>query len=89
MKDYRKLRNKSTRSEKMSQEFLKGREIDFETLPRYLKPIEAAAVLRISLASFYKKAHLRQIPVTKCGGSLRVDKYKLEKYLDKRTTGGD
>ncbi len=62
---------------------------NFEKLPRYLKPVEAAAVLRISLASFYKKAHLRQIPVTKCGGSLRVDKYRLEKFLDERTLGGE
>lgn len=61
----------------------------FEDLPRYLTPVEAAAVLRISLASFYKKAYLRQIPVTKCGGSLRVDKFKLAKYLDDRTVGGE
>ncbi len=63
--------------------------LDFEKLPRYLTPTETAAVLRISLASFYKKAHLGQIPVTKLGGSLRVDKYRLERYLDKRTRGGD
>jgi len=64
-------------------------EIDFDKLPRYLTPAEAAAVLRISLASFYKKAHLRQIPVTKVGGSLRVNKRKLEKRLEERTTGGE
>jgi excisionase family DNA binding protein len=73
----------------MSENLINLQAIDFEKLPRYLIPIEAAAVLRISLASFYKKAHLRQIPVTKVGGSLRVDKYKLEKFLEERTAGGD
>ncbi len=62
---------------------------DFEKLPRYLTPVETAVVLRISLASFYKKRHLGQIPVTKVGGTLRVDKFKLEKYLEERTTGGN
>jgi excisionase family DNA binding protein len=61
----------------------------FEDLARYLTPNEAATVLRISLASFYKKAHLRQIPVTKVGGSLRCDKFRLEKYLESRTRGGE
>jgi len=61
----------------------------FEDLPRYLTPVEAASLLRISLAAFYKRAHLRQIPITKLGGSVRVDKLKLEQYLDKRTRGGN
>lgn len=62
--------------------------IGFEDLPRYLKPEEAAVLLRISLKSFYKKAHLGQIPVIKLGGSLRVDKYRLEKHMENRTRGG-
>ena len=62
---------------------------NFESLPRYLKPVEAAALLRISLASFYKKAYLRQLPITKIGGSIRVDKLRLASYLEERTTGGE
>ncbi len=73
----------------MTKESLTGQAVDFEKLPRFLTPAEAAAVLRISLASFYKKAHLRQIPVTKVGGSLRCDKVRLEKYLESRTRGGE
>ncbi len=72
----------------MKEEIVREPVVDFEKLPRYLTPTETAAVLRISLASFYKKRHLGQIPVTKVGGSLRVDKYRLAKYLDERTTGG-
>ena len=60
----------------------------FEELPRYLKPVEAAELLRLSMASFYKRAHLGQIPVIKLGGSLRVDKYRLQQYLEERTRGG-
>lgn len=62
---------------------------NFEDLPRYLKPAEVAALLRLSLASFYKKAHLGQIPVIKLGGSLRVDKIRLRQYLEERTRGGE
>lgn len=62
---------------------------DFERAHRYLTPEEAAAILRISKRSFYKKAHLGQIPVIKLGGSLRVDKNRLEKYLESRTRGGE
>jgi len=62
--------------------------VKFEQLPRYLTPREAAGVLRISLASFYKKSWQGAIPTTRVGGSLRVDKNRLEKFLDENTRGG-
>ena len=62
---------------------------NFDALPLYLKPDEVCALLRISKPSFYKRAYLRQLPITKIGGSLRVDKFKLIEYLQVRTTGGD
>jgi len=58
-------------------------------LPRYLKPKEAAELLRISLASFYKRSWQGAIPTTKVGGSLRVDKNKLEEFLENNTRGGN
>jgi excisionase family DNA binding protein len=57
----------------------------FEDLPRYLTPRQASELLQISLSSFYKSSWKGDIPTTKCGGRLRVDKYRLEKYLDSRT----
>lgn len=63
--------------------------IDFDSLPRYLTPQETARVLRISLSSFYKRRFLGQLPVVKLGGSLRVDKRALERFLEHQTTGGD
>ena len=57
----------------------------FENLPRYLTPGQTSEVLQISLSSFYKRAHYGQLPVIKMGGSLRVDKHALEKYLATNT----
>lgn len=65
-----------------------GKYKDFDKLPRFLMPDEVCALLRISKGSFYKRAFLGQLPVTKVGGSLRVDKIKLLEYLERRTRGG-
>jgi len=54
-------------------------------LPRYLLPAEVASLLQISLNSFYIRVHRGQLPVIKLGGSIRVDRYRLEKFLDERT----
>ncbi len=59
----------------------------FNDLPRYLTPRQASELLQISLSSFYKSSWLGQIPTTKVGGRLRVDKIKLEKFLEGRTRG--
>jgi len=59
----------------------------FEDLPRYLTPRQTSELLQISLASFYKSSWQGQIPTTKVGGRLRVDKIKLEKFLEGRTRG--
>ena len=59
----------------------------FEDLPRYLTPRQTSELLQISLASFYKSSWLGQIPTTKIGGRLRVDKEKLEQFLESRTRG--
>jgi len=59
----------------------------FEELPRYLTPKQVADVLQISLASFYKRAYLSQLPVIRLGGSLRVDKLALEKHMEQNTRG--
>jgi len=61
--------------------------VEFSELPRYLKPQQAADLLQISLSSFYKRAHYGQLPIIKMGGSLRVDKYALEKHLEQNTRG--
>lgn len=62
-------------------------EISFEKLPRYLTPNQTSDLLQISKKSFYKHVHLGHIPVTKLGGSLRVDKFKLEKMLEDNSRG--
>jgi len=62
---------------------------EWHKYPRFLTPKEAAEILRLSLAAFYKKSWMGIIPTTKVGGSLRVDKNKLEEYLEKRTRGGE
>jgi len=56
--------------------------------PRYLLPAEAASLLRISLPSFYIRAHKGLLPVIKMGGSLRVDRLALEEFLKSKTRGG-
>ena len=61
--------------------------MEFKELPRYLTPKQTADVLQISLSSFYKRVFNLQLPVIKLGGSLRVDKYALEKHLEMRTRG--
>ena len=57
-------------------------------LPRYLLPAEVADLLRISLPSFYIRSHKGELPVIKMGGSLRVDRQVLEKFLESKTRGG-
>ncbi len=57
----------------------------FNDLPRYLTPRQASELLQISLSSFYKSSWLGQIPTIKFGGRLRVDKIKLEQYLENQT----
>jgi len=59
----------------------------FEDLPRYLTPRQASELLQISLSSFYKSSWKGDIPTTRCGGRLRVDKMKLEKFLESQTRG--
>lgn len=61
----------------------------FENLPRYLTPKQAAQLLQISLSSFYKSSWLGHIPTTKLGGRLRVDKIRLQEFLDAKTRGGN
>jgi len=61
----------------------------YDELPRYLTPRQASEVLQISLSSFYKSSWQGDIPITKVGGRIRVDKLKLEKYLESRSRGGD
>lgn len=62
--------------------------MEFKELPRYLTPKQASEVLQISLSSFYKSSWKGDIPTTRLGGRIRVDKLKLEKYLETRTRGG-
>jgi len=59
----------------------------FNDLPRYMTPRQAAELLQISLSSFYKSSWLGQIPTTKIGGRLRVDRIKLEQFLESQTRG--
>lgn len=59
----------------------------FEDLPRYLTPRQASELLQISLSSFYKSSWQGVIPTIKIGGRLRVDKRRLEEYLDRNTRG--
>jgi len=59
-----------------------------EKLHRYMLPAEAADLLRISLNSFYIRAHKGLLPVIKLGGSLRVDRLVLEDFLKSKTRGG-
>jgi len=59
----------------------------FEDLPRYLTPRQTSELLQISLASFYKSSWQGQIPTTRVGGRLRIDKLKLEKFLESQTRG--
>lgn len=61
----------------------------FEDLPLYLKPDEVCEILRITKASFYKRVFVGEIPTTKVGASLRVNKFKLFEYLERRTRGGE
>ena len=58
---------------------------NFEEYQRYLTPDDVCEILKISKPSFYKRAWKGELPITKLGGSLRVDKYKLEKLLDSNT----
>jgi len=53
-----------------------------EDYPTILTPSNVCDILQISKSSFYKRVWQGTIPITKIGGSVRVDKRKLEKMLE-------
>jgi len=59
----------------------------FEDYSRYLTVDDACEILQISKASFYKRAWKGDIITTRLGGSIRVDKRRLEKQLEENTRG--
>jgi len=60
----------------------------FEDYPRYLTPEDVCEILQISKASFYKRVWKgNDIITTRLGGSIRVDKRRLEKQLEENTRG--
>ena len=60
---------------------------EFTEYQRYLTPEDVCEILKISKSSFYKRIWQGDIISTKLGGSIRVDKRKLEKMLDENTRG--
>jgi len=62
---------------------------NFEQYGRYLTPDECCEILKISKRSFYKRIWKGDIPTTRLGGSIRVDKRKLEKLFEENTRGGE
>ncbi|MDQ3954508.1 MAG: helix-turn-helix domain-containing protein [Actinomycetota bacterium] len=48
---------------------------------RVLLPVEAAALLRVSVAQLYHLTSKKQIPFTKVGGALRFDRNALISFI--------
>ena len=48
---------------------------------RVLLPVEAAALLRVSVAQLYHLTSKKQIPFTKVGGALRFDRNALLSFV--------
>ncbi|MDQ3913752.1 MAG: helix-turn-helix domain-containing protein [Actinomycetota bacterium] len=48
---------------------------------RVLLPVEAAALLRVSVAQLYHLTSKKQIPFTKVGGALRFDRNALLSFI--------
>ena len=51
---------------------------------RWISPKECASYLSIHLKTVYVQIARGEIPATKIGGSVRVDKKKLDERLEKR-----
>jgi len=60
---------------------------EFDDYHRYLKPKDVCEILQISMPSFYKRAWNGSLPIIKLGGSIRVDKRKLELMLEENSRG--
>jgi len=60
---------------------------EFDDYKRYLTPTDVCEILQISKASFYKRVWKGDIITTRLGGSIRVDKRRLEKQLEENTRG--
>lgn len=52
----------------------------------FLKPLEAAAFLRVKLSTLYKWVHRREIPFRKHGRYLVFEQNSLIDWSDKRET---
>lgn len=62
---------------------------EFKDYPRWLTPDDVCELLQISKNAFYIRIFRGDIPSCKLGkGTVRVDKYKLEKMLEDSTRGG-